>query len=670
MEHDCSAKVMSLLEQPNDMILMRTMEDALAAPNCPVCRMFVHVVAQYQGRMPPVTKDKQGHDIHCHTSFGFPRPKVSELRLDTHGQEIQNVEVTLDSFFAEDKGYAAYGKELQSQYRFHIRIGIRELSTADRSVHIYKRKHETEDGTIHREFLVHWIESFTSNHRAKCYDILKPEPSIRSREFRLVDVHSLKVEQAPRNGSYVALSYVWGANDHWLRYTTDNRVLLEEDSGILRAYSQLPRTIRDAIVLTRQMKQRYLWVDSLCILQDDLEDKMKQIPLLHTIYENADLVIVAAYGCDADAGLPGVEPRRFPLRTTRRREHIHDKVRLLSGCDMLEKIINNSVWRSRGWTYQEFEMSRAQLILTPVQAYLRCQCGSESDETIALDVFNGDAKEMGSIRDRIFQSEFQPVQYTELPLWNDYSIRVRAYSKKKLTAAEDILDGFSAIVQYLERKFHVHFFFGLPLSQFNTALRWTHADECLSRRECVISICKDDKIMRCPLPSWSWVGWIGGVTFNNDMNSDDEPVISEANWRTDVHHMHITEDNPLRHVLIQALTSETYFDLGERQWNNYEGYGYPILDMFSNKKVGHIGMPNGALSTGPGRGRFIYHRQRRTRTTWYKDSFILAKKPEVVADVLLVTADKDGICFRIGLASINWNDWLAARPMERIVTLA
>ncbi|KAJ5999369.1 hypothetical protein N7451_007179 [Penicillium sp. IBT 35674x] len=643
------------------------MEEALQAPDCPVCRMWVHVVAQYQGRMPPVAKDKQNRDIHCYVSFGwFPR-NVPDFHLDTHRPEVQNIEVYLDPLVPDEEGHAVYGEK--SQYRFRIKIGIRELSTADRRVHIYKRKHETEDGTIHREFLVSWIEGFTSNHGPKCDPYLEPEPSVRPREFRLVDVHSLKIVQAPDKGSYVALSYVWGANYHWLRYTTDNRALLEEDSGILRAYSKLPKTIRDAIVLTRQMKQQYLWVDSLCVLQDDLDDKIKQIPLLHTIYKNANLVIVAAYGCDANAGLPGVEPHRFPLRTVRRREHVHDKVRLLSGCDRAENYIRTTVWWSRGWTYQEFEMSRMQLILAPAQAYLRCRCGSESDETIALDIFNQDDEDMGSIPEQLHKSEFQLLRYTEFPLWNDFAIRVREYSKRQLSAAEDILDAFSAIIQYLERKFDTRFFFGLPLSVFNQALRWTHRDERPSRRECVISFLKDDRVIKCPLPSWSWLGWIGEVIFYADMNPEDEPLISEAIWRATVDYMHIAEDNPLRHVLIQALTSETYFDLGDRQWNNFEGYGYPIIDMSSKKHVGHICIPNGVLWTGPGRGRFVYLCQRRARKIWSKSSFTFAEKPEIVANVMLVSTDKDGICFRIGLASINWDDWIAAKPSERMVTL-
>jgi hypothetical protein len=101
----------------------------------------------------------------------------------------------------------------------------------------------------------------------------------------------------------------------------------------------------------------------------------------------------------------------------------------------------------------------------------------------------------------------------------------------------------------------------------------------------------------------------------------------------------------------------------------YRGLWLPIIDMFSKKNVGHIRIPNGAPWTGPGRGRFIYLCQRRTRKIWYKGSFGRAEKPEVVADVLLVSADKDGICFRIGLASINWDDWVAARPLETMVTL-
>lgn len=75
--------------------------------------------------------------------------------------------------------------------------------------------------------------------------------------------------------------------------------------GSLQTFS-LPATIRHAISFTREIGIRYLWVDSLCIVQDDNEHKGKQIKHMHQVFGGALVTIVAASGDDADAGLPGV----------------------------------------------------------------------------------------------------------------------------------------------------------------------------------------------------------------------------------------------------------------------------------------------------------------------------------------------------------------------------
>ena len=91
----------------------------------------------------------------------------------------------------------------------------------------------------------------------------------------------LVVEDRPWSENYVALSYVWGPpSGDW------------------------PKTIRDAVEVTKQLGEQYLWVDRLCIDQSNLQEKQFLISKMNAIYEGAEFTIVAAAG-DASTGLPG-----------------------------------------------------------------------------------------------------------------------------------------------------------------------------------------------------------------------------------------------------------------------------------------------------------------------------------------------------------------------------
>jgi len=70
----------------------------------------------------------------------------------------------------------------------------------------------------------------------------------------------------------------------------------------------LPQTIEDAIILTGKMQETFLWVDALCIVQDDTDAKHSSIQSMDKIYSKALVTIVCLHGTDADAGLPGVRP--------------------------------------------------------------------------------------------------------------------------------------------------------------------------------------------------------------------------------------------------------------------------------------------------------------------------------------------------------------------------
>jgi hypothetical protein len=110
----------------------------------------------------------------------------------------------------------------------------------------------------------------------------------------------------------------------------------------------------------------YLWVDRHCIDQNDAEAKHDTISSMDSIYQCASLTIIAASGSGPDHGLPGV-------RGTRRRSS-----RLSGLADGLMAIgspyteIMDSMWNTRGWTYQEMFLSRRRLVFAESQMYFQC----------------------------------------------------------------------------------------------------------------------------------------------------------------------------------------------------------------------------------------------------------------------------------------------------------
>jgi hypothetical protein len=119
----------------------------------------------------------------------------------------------------------------------------------------------------------------------------------------LIDVEEICIVEAPQGQEYVALSYVWGQAE-MLRLQRSNLEFLQK-RGSLNLMT-MPATIADAAEVTKAIGERYLWVDALCIIQDDDADKTYFIPNMDTVYGCALLTIIALSGEGASAGLPGI----------------------------------------------------------------------------------------------------------------------------------------------------------------------------------------------------------------------------------------------------------------------------------------------------------------------------------------------------------------------------
>ena len=194
--------------------------------------------------------------------------------------------------------------------------------------------------------LQRWLGQCESQHADTCPPTDSKLSGDRPGNLRVVDLIEKCLVKIPWQQRYAALSYTWGSCTPPKLYMKDLS-LLSTPGSLLNLRERMPRTIRDAMVLVTEVGLRFLWFDSLCLMQDSPADLKKGIMNMDAVYESAWFTIIAAQGSGADAGLPGVT--QFP------REIDQDCLKLKDGfgilrASSLDHYLNRSTYASRGWT--------------------------------------------------------------------------------------------------------------------------------------------------------------------------------------------------------------------------------------------------------------------------------------------------------------------------------
>ena len=354
-----------------------------------------------------------------------------------------------------------------------------------------------------------WLHNCESSH-PMCWWI-GPKTSLRLRlfdvKFRCVRKFQISLDDTVR---YVALSYVWGLQAQRQTLTRSNYDILSKKGAIKP--DDLSRTISDAAAVVEMLGERYLWADSLCILQDDQDDLAAQIPVMGQIFARSLVTIVAAASIDANSGLPGVSTQARSiqrilgpvkggvlLRTCIPKQMKNSDVGPEFGSHYLE----NSKWDTRGWTFQEKLLSRRCLYFMKEQVYWECQCGSWCEET-CLETSSGYRFEWES-RDPQFVSarKFPPGKRMagEDAIWA-FSALIENYTSRTLTYELDGYRAFSGLLQILENLTGASIFWGIHVSEFSRILCW-HNEESATLRPGET------------FPSWSWLAWTGHISLTS-----------------------------------------------------------------------------------------------------------------------------------------------------------
>ncbi|CZR66622.1 related to tol protein [Phialocephala subalpina] len=316
-----------------------------------------------------------------------------------------------------------------------------------------------------------------------------------SRPSRLIDIHQMRVIHIEPNSTpaYFVLSYVWGKPPFLLLLKSNQSEFAKPGSLSTQA---IPQTISEAIEITRFFGGQYLWVDALCIVQDDTNDKMSEIERMHEIYAQADLTIVAATGDGANSSLMDIDPV-FGDECV----HVIGGKRFTADVREMREVIEFSTWFTRGWTFQELVFSNRLLYFTTERTYFACAVGNWSvdlpfDEKLSVEEYQNTFFDEDPKLGFDFRNKLDPFE--------NYSSMVSKISTRQFTKESDVLDacrGFYTGIILDELGLSVC---GLPATCFEFALMW-QPDGNLRRRR----VCGDET----PFPSWSWAGWAGAVDY-------------------------------------------------------------------------------------------------------------------------------------------------------------
>ncbi|RSM14948.1 hypothetical protein CEP52_000988 [Fusarium oligoseptatum] len=147
-----------------------------------------------------------------------------------------------------------------------------------------------------------WLENCKTDHEC---ELLCGQQDKSWHPKRLIDVgfpheppRLVTREDDQLEGSYVALSHCWGQNPNFLMLKTDKESEFRKEIPM----DQLPASFRDAVITCRRLDIRYIWIDSLCIIQDSHSDWLFHSEEMFKVYLNCELNIAIEASANAHEG--------------------------------------------------------------------------------------------------------------------------------------------------------------------------------------------------------------------------------------------------------------------------------------------------------------------------------------------------------------------------------
>jgi hypothetical protein len=352
----------------------------------------------------------------------------------------------------------------------------------------------------------------------------QPRRVLDCRSDRSLRLCSLPQESAARQ--YMALSYCWGTTHP---PKTEDATLSQHEESI--PWNMMPQLYQDAIVLARKLDIPFLWIDSLCIVQDNDIDRSHEIARMGAIFESAFIVLIAAASQSPNVGflyessrvwhadnrfryiwrdLTPVHYGSAKLDGVKFRERVHSINYEIDACSR-ERIAK------RAWTYQERKLARRCLIMRgsemvwECKAVCWCECSGDQSSLAPQTRLFPQLLHSRTARTDSENNVFESLD-AAYSVWHD---AVRAFTSRKLSVETDRLPAISALASRVAGATGDTYLAGLWKRNLVSELMWVNnpSYEEVQPYSCYIA------------PSWSWASTPARTRYWNVASSPRAEVI-------------------------------------------------------------------------------------------------------------------------------------------------
>ncbi|KAH6964641.1 heterokaryon incompatibility protein-domain-containing protein [Fusarium avenaceum] len=295
---------------------------------------------------------------------------------------------------------------------------------------------------------------------------------------------------------YLTLSHCWGFSKH-LSLTKQNY----HDLMAISPCSMLPATYRDALFVTTALGKRFIWIDSLCITQDDEDDWKSQSSVMGSIYKHSACNIAALWAEGSSDGC--FAPKERPTFISLGSEEFSVQ-HFLYDAPFHQEDIMHAPLNKRSWVIQERYLALRQLGFAKSQVYWACQELTASEEFPAgmpyapaeIRVGQASALSRGGLTSE-----------SDLALRKIWADLVKAYSRCQLTYLTDKTIALAGIAGEFRTANNDTYLAGLWRQNLEDQLCWSRDREEYPYQS-------HGMTPTYLAPTWSWINLHGPVEYD------------------------------------------------------------------------------------------------------------------------------------------------------------